>query len=160
MNRRAKSEKSAKAPAKVDLNAASVVQLTTVKGIGQGRAEAIVRHRDKNGPFASLDDLDRVEHVGDMPPDELDKVKVQLIVEVAADAAPPTAPEEPKVDVNKANIEELRSVEGIGYKRAEEIIAYREEHGRIRDLNELDELPHFKDEPEGQRQPIKARLRV
>jgi hypothetical protein len=49
---------------------------------------------------------------------------------------------------------------GIGYERAEEIIAYREEHGRIRDLNELDGLPHFKGEPEGQRAPIKARLTV
>src|SRR6266545_6107493 len=50
-----KRARAAKAPAKVespklDLNAASVVHLMNVKGIGQGRAESIVRHRDKNGP--------------------------------------------------------------------------------------------------------------
>ena len=163
MTKRAKAEKAptkADAPAQVDLNTASVVLLTTVKGIGQGRAESIARHRDKNGPFASVDDLDRVEHVGDMPPDELKELKTHLMVQLSAEIAPPTAPEAPKVNVNKAGIEELRSVDGIGYERAEEIIAYREEHGKIRDLNELDELPHFKDEPEGQRQPIKAKLRV
>jgi competence protein ComEA len=147
-------------PAKVDLNTAHVVQLTAVKGIGKSRAEAIVRYRDKNGPFASLDDLDRVPHLGDMPPGELEQVKTHFTVRVSADKAPPTAPETEKVDVNVANVEELRTVEGIGAERAQEIIQYREENGPIRDLAELDELPHFRDEPEGQRQPIKARLKV
>jgi competence protein ComEA len=147
-------------PGKIDINAAHVVQLNAVKGIGKSRAEAIVRYRDKNGPFGSLDDLDRVPHVGDMPPGELDRVKTQLTVRVSADMAPPTAPEPEKVDINVANVEELRTVEGIGSERAQEIIQYREEHGPIRDLAELDDLPHFRDEPEGQRQPIKARLKV
>src|SRR3954464_1489938 len=146
--------------AKVDLNTAHVVQLTAVKGIGKSRAEAIVHYRDKNGPFASLDDLDRVPHIGDMPPGELEQVKTHFTVRVPADVAPPTAPETEKVDVNVANVEELRAVEGIGAERAQEIIQYREEQGSIRDLAELDALPHFRDEPEGQRQPIKARLKV
>ena len=162
MSKRAKADqaKAGKAPAEVDLNTASVVHLTAVKGIGTSRAEEIVRYRDKNGPFASLDDLDRVPHIGDMPPDALKELKTHFTVRLPADAAPPTAAEPEKVDVNQANVGELRAVEGIGLERAEEIIHYREEHGRIRDLSELDELPHFKDEPEGQRQPIKARLKV
>ena len=147
-------------PAKIDINTAPMVQLNSVKGIGKSRAEAIVRYRDKNGPFTSVDDLDRVPHIGDMPPDELEQVKAHFIVRVAADKAPPTAPETEKVDVNVANVEELRAIEGIGSDRAQEIIQYREENGRIRDLAELDALPHFRDEPEGQRQPIKARLKV
>ena len=88
------------------------------------------------------------------------EVKAHFVVRLASEAAPPIAPEPEKVDVNTANVGELRSVDGIGLERAEEIVKYREEHGKIRDLNELDELPHFKDEPEGQRAPIKARLRV
>ena len=144
--------------AKIDINTAHVVQLTAVKGIGKSRAEAIVRYRDKNGPFASVDDLDQVPHIGDMPPAELVRIKAYFIIPGAGDTAPPTAPEQ--VDVNAANIEELRRVEGIGSDRAQEIIRYREEQGPIRDLGELDALPHFRDEPEGQRQPIKARLKV
>jgi competence ComEA-like helix-hairpin-helix protein len=88
-------------------------------------------------------------------------VKLELTVRLPGDVAPPTAPEDmPKVNVNSANVEELRTVEGIGPERAQEIIDWREKYGRFRDINELDTLPHFKDEPEGQRGPIKARLRV
>jgi competence protein ComEA len=145
---------------KLDLNVAGVVQLVQIKGIGKSRAEEIVRYRGKQGPFTSLDGLDLVPHMGNMPPGELDKVKAQLSVHIPGDAAPPIAPEQHKVDINQANVQELRSVEGIGAERAQEIVRYREEHGRITDLDELDMLPHFRDEPEGQRLPIKARLRV
>jgi len=144
---------------KVDINTATVDQLKSVKGIGKSRALEIVRHRDKHGPFMSLDELNRVPHMNDMPWGELDRIKTLVTVRVPGDVAPPTAPAE-KVDVNRANIEELRAVEGIGAERAEEIVRYREERGPIRNVNELDALPHFRDEPEGQRGPIKARLRV
>jgi competence protein ComEA len=146
--------------AKLDVNSATVDQLKAVKGIGKSRALEIVRYRGKHGPFASLDDLARVPHIGDMPFGELDQVKTQLTLGIPSDAAPPIAPSAEKIDVNTANVEELRAVEGIGFDRAQEIVRYREEHGRIRDLGELDSLPHFRDEPEGQRGPIKARLRV
>jgi competence ComEA-like helix-hairpin-helix protein len=145
---------------KIDLNEASVVQLKEIKGLGKSRAEEIVRYRGKQGPFASVDDIARVPHVGDMPVEELKTVKAQFVVRLADDQAPPTAPDQPKVDVNHANVEELRAVEGIGAERADEIISYREQMGGIRDLAELDALPHFRDEPEGQRGPIKARLKI
>jgi len=93
-----------------------------------------------------------------MPWGEFDEVKTHLALRLEGDAVPSIAPE--KVDVNHANIEELRGVEGIGAERAQEIVDYRDKYGGIRDINELDALPHFKDEPEGQRAPIKARLRV
>jgi competence protein ComEA len=146
--------------AKLDINTANVEQLKAIKGIGRSRAEEIVRYRGKQGPFASVDDIARVPHVGDMPADELKDIKAHFVVRLADDEAPPTAPEQPKVDVNHANVEELRAVEGIGAERAEEIIRYREQMDGIRDLAELDDLPHFRDEPEGQRGPIKARLKV
>jgi competence protein ComEA len=146
--------------AKVDINTATIDQLKAIKGIGRSRAEEIVRYRGKQGPFASVDDIARVPHIGDMPVDELKAVKTQFVVRLADDQAPPTSPDQPKVDVNRANVEELRAVEGIGAERADEIITYREQMGGIRDLAELDALPHFRDEPEGQRGPIKARLKI
>ena len=152
--------KSAPGQSKVDLNSATVDQLHAVKGIGKSRALEIVRHRDKHGPFMSLDELAQVPHMGDMPWGELDQVKQSLTVHIPGDVAPPTAPEAPKVNINTANIEELRSVEGVGAERAQEIVDWREKYGRCGNINELDTLPHFKDEPEGQRGPIKARLRV
>jgi competence protein ComEA len=162
MSKQPKSEpaKSKSGPTKVDLNVATADQLHAIKGIGKSRALEIVRYRDKHGPFMSLDELVRVPHMGDMPWGELDRVKLELTVRIPGDAAPPTAPDAPKIDVNSANVEELRSVEGIGPERAQEIVDWREKYGRFSDINELDTPPHFKDEPEGQRGPIKARLRV
>lgn len=157
---KAKPAKSKSGSAKVDVNAATVDELHAIRGLGKSRALEIVRYRDKHGPFMSLDELAHVPHMGDMPWGELDQVKLELTVHIPGDAAPPTAPEAPKVDVNSANIEELRTVEGIGPERAQEIVDWREKYGRFSDVNELDTLPHFKDEPEGQRGPIKARLRV
>ncbi|MFR6452551.1 MAG: ComEA family DNA-binding protein [Streptococcus sp.] len=36
-----------------------------------------------------------------------------------------------KINLNTATSEELQTISGIGAKRAEDIIAYRESHGRL-----------------------------
>src|SRR5262252_8158352 len=102
-----------KNPEKLDLNTASALHLQSVKGIGQGRAEAIVQYREKNGPFASLDDLDRVPRVGDMPARELEELKQHLAVSISAKQQQAN-PESERIDVNQANVAELRRVPGIG----------------------------------------------
>ena len=48
----------------VDLNTASAPLLTRVSGLGAGLAEAIVTHRDANGPFSSRRDLLKVARLG------------------------------------------------------------------------------------------------
>jgi competence protein ComEA len=50
--------------AAVDINTASQSELESVKGIGPAKARAIVDYRQKNGPFRSLDDLDKVKGFG------------------------------------------------------------------------------------------------
>jgi len=156
---KAAAKKSDRGSAKVDVNTATVDQLQSVRGLGKTRALEIARYRDRHGPFKSLAELERVPHMGDMPWGEFDEVKTHLMVRIHGEE-PPVEQAPKKVDVNHANIEELRGIEGIGMDRAQEIVDYREKQGGIRDINELDALPHFKDEPEGQRAPIKARLRV
>jgi competence protein ComEA len=49
----------------IDINAAGVSELTSLKGIGDAKAKAIVEHREKNGPFKSVDDLKNVSGIGD-----------------------------------------------------------------------------------------------
>lgn len=51
--------------AAVNINTASVDELTSVKGIGPSKAKAIVEYRDKNGPFKSVDDLKEIKGFGD-----------------------------------------------------------------------------------------------
>jgi uncharacterized protein len=48
----------------VDLNTASAPLLARVSGVGPGLAEAIVAHRDANGPFAKRRDLLKVARLG------------------------------------------------------------------------------------------------
>lgn len=44
---------------------------------------------------------------------------------------------ENKVNLNTANSSELQNLEGIGSKKAEQIIAYREEHGQFKQIDDL-----------------------
>lgn len=48
----------------LDINTASAAELTTLKGIGEKRASAIIRFRAKHGPFKSADDLLNVPGIG------------------------------------------------------------------------------------------------
>ncbi len=48
----------------VDLNTASAPLLARVSGVGPGLAEAIVAHRDQNGPFATRRELLKVARLG------------------------------------------------------------------------------------------------
>jgi competence protein ComEA len=51
--------------APVDLNTATVDELDTLPGIGPATAEAIVAHREANGPFTSVDQLIDVRGIGE-----------------------------------------------------------------------------------------------
>lgn len=56
----------AEAPAApVDVNAAGIDQLTAVPGIGKSLAQRIVSFREKNGAFAKVDDLLKVQGIGE-----------------------------------------------------------------------------------------------
>ena len=48
---------------KVDLNRASVEELMTLSGIGQSRAEAIVRYREEIGDFQAIEDVMKVSGI-------------------------------------------------------------------------------------------------
>ncbi|HYG41371.1 MAG TPA: DUF655 domain-containing protein [Bordetella sp.] len=49
----------------LDVNAASVEQLQTLRGVGPRTAQVIVQERERAGPFESLQDLsDRVRGIG------------------------------------------------------------------------------------------------
>lgn len=50
--------------ASVDVNTADAKTLETLNGIGPAKAAAIVEYRTKNGPFKSVDDLEKVQGIG------------------------------------------------------------------------------------------------
>jgi len=142
-------------PEKLNLNAVSAVHLRGIKGLGASRAEEIVRYRGKNGPFTSTDELSRVPHVGDMPVQEFERLKQQFTV-----SGSDGGHEAHKVNLNTANAAELRRVPGIGAAHADAIVKHRQEHGPIRNVDEIDDLPLFSDQSTLERQTIKNALEV
>lgn len=47
------------------------------------------------------------------------------------------------ININEASQEELEQVQGIGPKRAEDIVQYREQHGVFKNVQELDNISGF-----------------
>lgn len=49
----------------ININTADVNELKNLPGIGTAKAEAIIRYREKNGSFSSVDEIKNVTGVGD-----------------------------------------------------------------------------------------------
>lgn len=49
------------------------------------------------------------------------------------------------VNINTASIEELQQVKGIGYKKAQKIVIYRNVHGKFHNIHELNQVKGFND---------------
>ncbi|MDR0408304.1 MAG: helix-hairpin-helix domain-containing protein [Campylobacteraceae bacterium] len=50
--------------AKVDINTADAKAISSIKGLGEKKAEAIVEYREKNGKFKNVDELLNVKGIG------------------------------------------------------------------------------------------------
>lgn len=51
--------------AKVNINTADAKELASLPGIGQVKAEAIIKYRKDNGKFKNVNDLKQVKGIGD-----------------------------------------------------------------------------------------------
>jgi competence protein ComEA len=63
--------------AAVNINTATKEELTTLQGIGEKRAQDIIDYRTKNGPFKSIDDLEKVPGIG---PGRMKQIRSQISV--------------------------------------------------------------------------------
>ena len=65
------------AAAAVNINTASKEELTSLKGVGDKRAQEIIDYRKKNGDFKSVDDLEKVPGIG---PGTMKQIRSQVSV--------------------------------------------------------------------------------
>lgn len=49
----------------VNLNTADEKELTQIPGIGPSKAQKIIKHREENGPFQSVENLKDVKGIGE-----------------------------------------------------------------------------------------------
>ncbi len=74
---------------KLNINTANAQTIADgMKGVGMKRAQAIIDYREKNGPFASIDDLIHIKGIG---PKTLETNRDNLALEDPAQADKPTA---------------------------------------------------------------------
>src|SRR5687768_6495717 len=63
--------------AAVNINTATKEELTSLQGIGERRAQDIIDYRTKNGPFKTVDDLEKVPGIG---PGIMKQIRSQVTV--------------------------------------------------------------------------------
>ncbi|HBT38905.1 MAG: Competence protein ComEA helix-hairpin-helix repeat protein [Thermotoga sp. 50_1627] len=103
----------------IDVNTASEEDLIHLPGIGETKARWIVEYREKNGPFKSLADLERVPGIG--------KKTVEMLAPYVNLTVADVVTAQGKINVNTASLEELMSLPGIGEVKASEIIKVRQQ---------------------------------
>lgn len=146
----------------IDPNTASAEELDRLPGVGPATAERIVRERTEGGPFATVAELTRVSGIG---PRSVERLRPHLRLaagarprlasgvglrsagvrsgtarQLSAPAPPPNSPAA-ALDLNRATVEELLTLPGIGPVIAERIVALRASRGRFTDVAELEEVP-------------------
>jgi competence protein ComEA len=138
---------------RVDLNHAPVAELEQLPGVGPKRAERIDAYRRTHGPFRSVEELRKVPGFGPVMQERLrDLVRVNPPQREPERAAPPPAPAPPKkrpglgkkevalqgavIDVNRASLQELQRLPGIGPKMSQRIADERA-RGRFKTVDEL-----------------------
>lgn len=114
---------------RIDPNRASASELDRLPGVGAVAARAIVEERERTGPFRVPGDLFRVRGIGDAT-----VAKVEPYIDLSrpppatvARPRPQRMPAPSLVDINRATVDELVALPGIGPVLAARIVDARKE---------------------------------
>lgn len=112
---------------KLEVNTADSVSLVALPGIGPSFAKGILAYRERLGGFISLDQLAEVYVLKDKP-DALERMQELLQVDTLMIR---------KIRINTCTVEELAEHPYVRWRLAKPLLAYRQQHGAFRQLEDI-----------------------
>ncbi|WP_018476954.1 ComEA family DNA-binding protein [Pontibacter roseus] len=112
-----------------NINAADTTELKQIRGIGSKLSARIVKYRGSLGGFHSME---QVKEVYGLPPAIVDSLQKYAFV--------PKANVVQRIPLNSANADELRAHPYINSNLARAIVAYREQHGAYRQVEDIRQI--------------------
>ncbi len=112
----------------IDINTADTSDFIELNGIGSKLATRIINFRDKLGGFYSID---QVGETFGLPDSTFQKIKQYLTIQNQTIK---------KININSANVEELKTHPYIRYNLANPIVAYRSAHGSFSSIEDLKKI--------------------
>lgn len=128
---------------RIDVDRAGAQELARLPKVGPRLAKVILADRENNGPFGSLEGLDRVAGVGP----GLLKVIAPYAAFSGSTGGKGAAPQanhatlNSPLNLNNASLTELDALPGVGPARAAAILQYRRQHGSFSSVDELAGVP-------------------
>lgn len=115
-----------------NINAATYEDLVAINGIGDYSAKKIIQERDKFGGFVSTKQFRFIE-----------RLPANVYVVLGKNFTVNTRPAIVKIDINRANIDDLQKIPYINYKVARSIVVYRSKQDQPLTQKDLAQIPHF-----------------
>lgn len=115
-----------------DINTTSYEDLITISGIGDYSARKIIAERDKFGGFVSIKQFRFIEN---LPSNVYDLLEKNFHI-----TKKPTIQ---KIDLNRANINDLQQIPYVNYKIARSIVVYRSKQDKPIEEKDLQQIPGF-----------------
>lgn len=125
-NKIASPKTNTKQPVRFDLNTGDTTDFMKVKGIGSGYAKRIIKFRDMLGGFTNAE---QIKETYGLPPETIDELLKYGFVKNGVK----------KLKINQMSLSELRHPY-LKYHQAKVIIAYRDQHGGIKNVEDLKQI--------------------